>query len=205
MCYINMARFCRPKSGYSPSAILYPELGNGDYLKMKRLEVKPGDRYSRLSIVREIEPAVSPSRKHRMFLCLCGCGNQTRVSLNNLRTGAVKSCGCLQTERARETMGTHLMSSHPLYGTWNCIIGRCYRKSTTHYHCYGGRGIDVCKEWRKSPKPFIKWATDQGWKPGLEVDRIDNDKGYSPENCRITTHLVNMRNRRVSKEKRVQC
>lgn len=61
---------------------------------------------------------------------------------------------------------------------------------------YAKRGITVCDEWRHSYKPFERWALTNGWKKGLQLDRINNNKGYSPDNCRFVTRTQNMRNRR---------
>ena len=78
------------------------------------------------------------------------------------------------------------------------MIDRCYNKNSTGYKNYGGRGIDVCDEW-KEQKAFIKWALANGWQMELQIDRIDNNKGYSPENCRFTTSKINNQNKTTSK------
>jgi hypothetical protein len=76
------------------------------------------------------------------------------------------------------------------------MVKRCNDSKTSHYHNYGGRGIKVCKKWQNDPRKFIAWAENNGWKKGLQIDRIDNDGNYSPSNCRITTNKVNSNNRR---------
>jgi len=74
---------------------------------------------------------------------------------------------------------------------------RCENEKHAQYKDYGGRGITVCDEWSMDNAPaFISWAKEYGWQPGLEIDRIDNDKGYSPDNCRIVTRKENCRNRK---------
>lgn len=78
---------------------------------------------------------------------------------------------------------------------WEGIISRCYASQRPEYKNYGGRGIKVCDEWR-SFKPFQEWALNHGYDDGLEIDRIDNNGDYTPQNCRFVTHGENNRNRR---------
>ena len=84
-----------------------------------------------------------------------------------------------------------------LHPTWTDIKQRCLNSKRRKFKYYGGRGITVCKEWQDSFLAFYTWAKGKH-KEGLEIDRIDNDKGYYPENCRFTTHLENMRNSSVT-------
>ena len=74
---------------------------------------------------------------------------------------------------------------------------RCYRKNHINYDSYGGRGITVCNEWKNDPIAFINWSNKNGYSPDIELDRIDNDKGYSPNNCHWITHAENSRNQRL--------
>ena len=84
-----------------------------------------------------------------------------------------------------------------LYRIWDDMIGRCYRPGKGKiYARYGGRGITVCEEWKNSFPAFRDWALKNGYNDSLEIDRIDNELGYSPDNCRFVTHRVNNRNRR---------
>ena len=80
------------------------------------------------------------------------------------------------------------------------MLKRCYDEENKDYVNYGGRGIEVCEEWKKSKQRFMRWCVDNGEKKGLEIDRIDNESGYSPENCRFVTRHVNRSNRRDSKK-----
>ena len=77
------------------------------------------------------------------------------------------------------------------------IMERCSNPNNTNYKRYGGRGITMCQEWVDSPQAFVDWALANGFSPELQIDRIDNDKGYSPDNCRWVTARDNMRNRSV--------
>lgn len=93
---------------------------------------------------------------------------------------------------------SHGMSGSPLYQAWRAMHYRCRKQKCADYHRYGGRGIAVCEEWRLF-EVFCEWAIKNGWRRGLQLDRIDNDGGYSPSNCRITTSLVNGRNRSTNR------
>ena len=75
------------------------------------------------------------------------------------------------------------------------MMKRCYREQNVDYEHYGGRGIEVCDEWKKSKQSFFRWCVDNGFEEGLEIDRIENDKGYSPDNCRFVTKQENRNNR----------
>lgn len=71
---------------------------------------------------------------------------------------------------------------------------RCYNRKIPEYHRYGGRGIKICKEWRESASSFVAWAVQNGYQEGLTIDRINNDSGYEPDNCRWVTNKENVRN-----------
>jgi len=75
---------------------------------------------------------------------------------------------------------------------------RCNNANHPYYKAYGGRGIAICEEWSKSFLCFEKWALANGYEESLELDRRDNDKGYSPTNCRFVTHKENCNNRHNS-------
>ena len=88
------------------------------------------------------------------------------------------------------------MQDHPLYCRWESIKSRCYRKSDKDYPNYGGRGITMCDEWRYDFWAFVDWAMENGYRDGLTIDRKDNDKGYSPDNCRWITRYEQNQNKR---------
>lgn len=153
------------------------------------LTLNPGTKFGRLTIVREIEK----QGDKRKFECQCLCGKNTSVTLSNLRTGHIVSCGCY----SKEIKTKHGLRNHPLYIVWFCMIDRCYNKDHEQYKRWGGRGIKVCRAWRTKKtgiQNFIAWAKNQ-WEPRLELDRIDNDGNYCPENCRFTTKKKQARNR----------
>lgn len=86
--------------------------------------------------------------------------------------------------------------SHPLYDAWRNMKRRCYYKNSKTYKNYGGRGISVCDEWRNDYTAFLKWALTNGWKEHLQLDRIDNNGNYKPNNCRWVTQQENLLNTR---------
>ena len=154
-----------------------------------------GERSFRLLVLRE------DGKLHGRpaWLCKCDCGNYTRVTCWAFRAKAVRSCGCLQRERVREQNTTHGCVHEPWYHTYKDVMQRCgYWDGASEYHLrnYRDRGITVCEEWRESPRAFGDWLLAHGWQKGLQIDRYDNDKGYSPENCRIVTPKEHSNNRR---------
>jgi hypothetical protein len=78
---------------------------------------------------------------------------------------------------------------------------RCYNPKSTAYKSYGARGVYICQQWLDHSGAFIVWALMHGWKPGLTIDRINNDGPYSPENCRFVSRAINVRNSRTTKLK----
>lgn len=78
------------------------------------------------------------------------------------------------------------------------MIQRCHNKNNKSYANYGGRGIEVCSEWRGNFQSFYDWALSVGYRKGLSLERVDNDKGYSPDNCKWATLYEQSRNKRTS-------
>lgn len=87
-------------------------------------------------------------------------------------------------------------SGHRLYGVFSAMKQRCYNPNCKNYPDYGGRGIKICKEWLNSYAAFFEWAINNGYAVGKHIDRIDNDMGYYPDNCRFVTPLRSLRNKR---------
>lgn len=88
----------------------------------------------------------------------------------------------------------HGMRRTKIYKVWCSMKERCQNPHNKRYPRYGGRGIAVCPEWSNSFKAFYEWASAAGYSEGLSIDRVDNDKGYSPDNCRWATRKVQNRN-----------
>ena len=149
-----------------------------------------GNKYGRLTVKSRAE---SNTRRTK-WLCLCDCGNEKVVSGENLMSGHTKSCGCL----LREAITSHGMSHDKLYKRWSSMKARCNNPNNPAYKNYGGRGIQVCKEWEESFDSFYRDMIE-GYEDGLELDRVNNDEGYSKENCRWVTHKENNRNKRTNR------
>jgi hypothetical protein len=96
-------------------------------------------------------------------------------------------------------MKTHGLRHNRLYNIYNRMIDRCYYEKLPDYKNWGGRGITVCDEWIKDRTIFFNWALSNGYSDELQLDRIDNDKSYYPDNCRFVTRKDNCRNRRSNK------
>lgn len=147
-----------------------------------------GDTYYRLTVV---DDSGEHLRGKTSVTCRCLCGNVVKATKNALRTGNIKSCGCLHKEGSHTTHG---LSKDPLYPVWCGIKQRCKDKRNSNY---GGRGIDVCEDWKNDFAKFRNWALSMGWERGLDVDRFPNMNGnYEPNNCRIVSRKINCRNTR---------
>lgn len=131
-------------------------------------------------------PTRTPSGNYGWY-CQCDCGNHSIVRTTDLLRGHIVSCGCYRIERTK----THGMSNTPLYDTWYNILRRCSDKTDPHY---GGKGIGLCDEWKEYPV-FYEWCVKNGYEESLTIDRINNDKGYCPSNCRFITMREQERNK----------
>ena len=119
------------------------------------------------------------------WLCRCTCGIERHYQSGKIICGTAR-CFC-QGGRVK-----HGGSSDPLYSVWTHMNERC---NAQHFQRYGGRGISVCPVWKYEFTTFRAWALANGWKRGLEIDRINNDGNYAPDNCRFVDKVTNSRNR----------
>jgi hypothetical protein len=170
---------------------------------MSRLINLTGKRFGRL-IGLNYKGLGHGSAKHGKWECRCDCGNTVLIAGIKLRNGHTKSCGCLHIETCRENgkrNRKHGQRNTSLYAVWHGLVERCTNPNYHNFSDYGGRGITVCSEWRQF-KNFFDWNASlgkNGYKRGLSIDRIDNNKGYFPSNCRWATATVQQRNKRNNK------
>lgn len=149
---------------------------------MSRSNMSYGAVFSRLTVYKLL-----PNSK---TFCICLCGSELVVSRTHLQSGHTKSCGCIQRRAVHA-------QDRPEYVAWKNIIQRCENPNNSHYSGYGGRGITICNRWRNS---FALFLLDMGPRPSddeikgvYSIDRIDNNKGYEPGNCRWITKQDNGR------------
>jgi len=151
-----------------------------------------GKRFGRLIVLREGKPRVEPKRSRVTWDCICDCGNTTTVDTGSLNNGKIISCGCYH----KEQITKHGLRYHPLYIVLTGIKSRCFNPKSPAFECYGARGIGLCDEWNNNVKSFIEWGMANGYKEGLQIDRINNDGNYEPINCHFVMSRENALNRR---------
>jgi hypothetical protein len=148
--------------------------------------------------------AVNPEHsdgKKRYWRFRCQCGNHcvkvgTEVR-KEVKRGGMPNCGCATGRLIAKKNSTHGMSRHPAYAVWRSMVDRCTLPTHQAWTNYGGRGITVCEQWRLSFENF--WRDMGGaYVRGLDLDRVDNNGPYSPQNCRWATRRTNTRNKRNS-------
>lgn len=132
------------------------------------------------------------------FECMI-CKEKTHfiTQIKHVNSGHTISCGCHHKNQLIKRNTTHGLSGDPLFSVWVDMKKRCYSKKYKGYRYYGERGIKVCDDWLNTPKSFISWGYNNGFKKGLEIDRIDNDGDYSPSNCKFSNRFTNAQNQRL--------
>ena len=158
-----------------------------------------GKRFGRLVVLEIIQASRARKTPHQ-FVCQCDCGKQTTTRSDLVRNGFTKSCGCYRRQASSENHRTHGEASHGNesveWKAWKSMKGRTNPNDKQNFKNYAGRGITVCGEWLAS---FDKFLEDMGRCPdGFTIDRIDNDKGYFPGNCRWATQEQQMNNTRAN-------
>lgn len=163
----------------------------GGKIKIMKYEVKTGDVFGCRTFIEEIEPRQYELSVVRIGIFKCECGRQLIAPILGAFQCSYRKCRCNGEDNKKQR--------HPLYRIWSNIKRRCYFKEEKCYKHYGGRGIIMCDEWLNDFEVFFKWAIDNKWERGLEIDRSNNDGSYSPENCRIVTTKENANNKRNTK------
>lgn len=146
-------------------------------------------KFGRLKPIR-LGPVI---RMHRQIVCLCDCGQEHTVALGNLRSGGVKSCGCLKRELLRAKLTEHGQTKTKIYRIWQNMLSRCQNSKLAAYKNYGGRGIQVCARW----ETFSNFYADMGQPPlGKTLERKDTNGNYELKNCCWATAIVQANNTR---------
>ena len=192
---------CQCDCGRTVSALIYnlrsgntKRCGNPDCIT-KTIDIT-GQRFGKLVALSFLgfKQVYTDRRRAAMWLCKCDCGKEVEVTYANLHSGHTKSCGCYQVDVQRERMTKHGMSRTRLNKIYRNMKTRCNNPNATGHEYYHDKGITVCQEWEESFESFVEWSMNNGYAPGLTLDRKDNSKGYSPGNCRWVTYKVQSRN-----------
>lgn len=172
---------------------------------MKKIDLV-GKKFGKLTVSRYL---FTDKRYRAIWECVCECGRLKQTCSELLLKGKTKSCGCLYKENAKilaNKRNNKGKSKTRLYITYYSIKSRCYNPKNSCYYLYGERGITMCEEWLglNGFKNFEKWALDNGYNNSLNfgectIDRINTNKGYSPDNCRLVNLKIQNNNKRTNR------
>lgn len=163
-------------------------------MSKRKLFVGSGEVYGRLTVIEELHFKEANKPRGRWVQCACSCGKTSVVKIEKLVSGHTTSCGCYIQEMRGKASTTHGNCGEPLFDVWRRMVARCTNPKDSNWRHYGGRGITVCDRWRT----FELFIEDMmgSFQKGLTLDRIDNDSGYSRDNCRWATYSVQSHNKR---------
>lgn len=155
-----------------------------------------GARFGELEII-DIRDS---GRWRKSYLCKCSCGETKVIGHSRLaprkNRGSDRSCGCKEKSRGGIIKST---SDKRVYNIWYEMNKRCHNPTADNYERYGGSGVKVSDEWREDFNSFYEWAKTNGYNDELTIDRIDNDKPYSPSNCRWVNFYTQAQNKGILK------
>ena len=166
-----------------------------------KYHIEVGDRFGKW-VVLEQTTIRKNNTNYRAFVCRCDCGTVSTIIGAYLGSGETTQC-----QNCRIAACTEIIKNYPcsnyidgrsktrIYSIWKAMINRCTNPADSSYSRYGGRGITVCTEWLNDYKAFEQWSLENNYDSNLQIDRIDNSKGYSPSNCRWVSIKVNANNK----------
>lgn len=153
--------------------------------------MKAGDKHSRLTLL--CKHSINGKTYWDVF---CQCGVEKRVRADGIKSGAVKSCGCLSAEKTAERSRKHGATNIPGYNSWLAMMHRCYSPNVDSYKYYGAKGITVCDQWHDPAKFLLDMGPPT---KGQQIDRINTSGNYEPSNCRWASPKENINNRSNTK------
>lgn len=161
---------------------------------MQRRKISVGDTFGQLIIQEILEPVGAGKNKRQYYMCLCQCGEVTKVRRDSLTSGHTTSCGCYSIAQTILRSTKHGGCGTPEYQTWINIRKRCYWEGHDHFEHYGGKGIQVCDKWRDDFQAFLD---DVGYRPSSQhsIERIDFNGDYEPSNVKWATQIEQARNK----------
>ncbi len=166
-------------------------------MPQNKIALNNGERYGILNVIN----FSGVKNGHKMYLCLCDCGNHINVRGSSIKSGNTVGCGCLKSDTwktnlksnatHKETVGKKVSVEYECY---HKIKGRCYNKNNNKYPLYGGRGIVMCDRWKTS---FDNFLIDMGRRPAdcNSIERINVNENYSPDNCVWANSKTQSRNK----------
>lgn len=159
-----------------------------------------GQRFGRLTVIAQ---AGKMQNGRIAWKVVCDCGNETVVSGHELKQNRTKSCGCSRKKKDSHSHSQNTKRANRIYTAWRNMRNRCNNSKHPLFKYYGGRGVEICKEWDVF-KNFHDWAMYNGYSDGLTLDRVDVNGNYEPSNCRWVDMKVQANNKRNNRKLTLQ-